>query len=190
MNHVTLLTLVHSLDVCLTVLWSKCPSPSKKWKEKKFDKATLQSSLFHSRAVDIVCSSHPVLFSGCLRQLPALEMKDACLATFKDSHNSECHLYCNTVFTPFYAQYGGDDQKDLKDLQYVCFTEDNNASAQTQARFFENCPLVYSTGETYLYWSIWKYLSSWKTQVFKLYIFKSPLNFRQERIFFLLNKIN
>lgn len=68
---------------------------------------------FHFQAVDTVWSSHPVPVSGCIRQLPALEMKDACLAAFKDSHYSECHLYCKAVFNPFHAQYGGDDQKDL-----------------------------------------------------------------------------
>lgn len=45
----------------------------------------MQSSLFHFQAVDTVWSSHPVLFSGCLRQLLAVEMKDACLAAFKDT---------------------------------------------------------------------------------------------------------
>lgn len=40
------------------------------------------------------------------------EMKD-CLAVFKESQNSKSHLCSSAVHSPFYIQYGGDDQKDL-----------------------------------------------------------------------------
>lgn len=74
----------------INILWSTRLSPLQKRKEKN-NKARRRSSLYHFQAVDTVLSSHPVLFCGCLRQLLALEMKDACLAAFKDLHNSECH---------------------------------------------------------------------------------------------------
>lgn len=54
---------------------------------------------------------HPVLL---LYEAAAVffEMKD-CLAVFKESQNSKSHLYSSAVHSPFYIQYGGDDQKDL-----------------------------------------------------------------------------
>lgn len=125
--------------------------------------------------MDTVRFSHPVLFPGYLRQLLALEMKDACLAAFKDLHNSECHLYCKAVFTPFHAQYGGDDQKDLNQGR------SSNMSALQEATMptlrptwgaFMDCSLVNSTEETYLYLSIWKRPSSWKTNLFQKAAFK------------------
>ena len=70
-------------------------------------------SLFHFQAQDAAFLCHFVLFSFCTRQLLVFEMKDTCLAVFKESQNSKSHLYRRAVHSPFYIQYGGDDQKSL-----------------------------------------------------------------------------
>lgn len=80
----------------------------------KYDhKETPQSSVFHFPALDTASPSpsHSVLFFFCTRQLLVFEMKDTCLAAFKESQNSESHLCCRAVHSPFYIQYGGADQK-------------------------------------------------------------------------------
>lgn len=56
----------------------------------------------------LILSCSPFVRGGCW----FFKMKDTCLAAFKESQNSESHLCCSAVLSPFYIQYWGDDQKD------------------------------------------------------------------------------
>lgn len=77
----------------------------------------LNLHFFQFQARDTTILSYFALFSFCMRQLLLFEMKDMCLAVFKESQNSKSHLYSRAVRSPFYIQYVGDDQKSLSQAE-------------------------------------------------------------------------
>lgn len=123
-------------------------------------KKTSPSSLFHLWALDTACRSHFVLFSLCTRRLLLFEMKDACLAAFKESRNSESHLYCRAALSLFlhpilrWWSKGWELREKLKD---VCFGLNNNTNPQTYMNLFKDCASPKSR-ERFDYLFIWKML--------------------------------
>lgn len=129
----------------------------KKREREEITKPLRNLHFFHFQSVDRVSSSHSVPVLPLYRL--ALEMKDACLAAFKDSHNSECHLYCKVVFffsisCPIWRWWSKEIEP--RGGGYMSALQATIPTLRPTADAFKACPFVNSTEGTYLYLSIWK----------------------------------